>query len=214
MGGKTGVDLECGKNQAGCFYQPALVIHDTDTLRTLPNLEYRNGCAEIIKYGMIGSSDLLAALSAKPVSAQYEDVIAACVEMKRRLVEEDEFDKGHRMLLNFGHTVGHAVESCSNYTIPHGMAVSIGMEIITKAAAVLGFADESVSVTLHGLLERYDLPVRCGYPAEKLLEAAQNDKKTGGDVITIVVPKRAGECILKTINKPELMKWLLAGGVK
>ena len=214
VGGKTGVDLECGKNQVGCFCQPLIVIHDVDTLRTLPNLEYRNGCAEIIKYGMIGSRELMDAISARPVNEQYEDVIAVCVDMKRKLVEEDEFDRGSRMLLNFGHTVGHAIERCSNYTIPHGMAVSAGMDVITKAAAVLGFTDGSAYEALHGLLEQYSLPARCGYPAEKLLEAAQNDKKSGGDVITIVVPRSAGDCILKMINRPELMKWLLAGGVK
>ena len=214
VGGKTGINLNSGKNQAGSFCQPVLVIHDTDTLKTLPDTEYKHGCAEIVKYGMIGSAGLLAAAAKKPVREQYETVIAECVAMKRKLVEEDEFDRGPRMLLNFGHTVGHAVEKCSGYTIPHGMAVSVGMDIITKAAAVLGFTDCSTYETLHGLLKLYGLPTVCDHTAEELLEAVQSDKKSEDDTITIAVPKKAGECVLKVIHKTELMKWLLAGGVK
>lgn len=127
VGGKTAVNLDSGKNQVGCFYQPSLVLCDPDTLRTLPPEEYRNGCAEVIKYAVLRSAPFFDELRAQPVSAQVGHVIATCVGMKRDLVVADEFDRGSRQLLNLGHTFGHAVEACSGYTVPHGCGVAIGM---------------------------------------------------------------------------------------
>ena len=110
VGGKTAVNLASGKNQVGCFYQPSLVLCDPDTLRTLPPEEYRNGCAEVIKYAVLRSEPFFSELRTAPVSAQVEHVIATCVSMKRDLVAADEFDRGSRQLLNLGHSFGHAVE--------------------------------------------------------------------------------------------------------
>ena len=129
VGGKTAVNLTSGKNQVGCFYQPSLVLCDPDTLRTLPPEEYRNGCAEVIKYAVLRSEPFFSELRAVPVSAQVEHVIATCVGMKRDLVAADEFDRGSRQLLNLGHSFGHAVEKCSDYAVPHGCGVAIGMAI-------------------------------------------------------------------------------------
>ena len=117
VGGKTAVNLASGKNQVGCFYQPSLVLCDPDTLRTLPPEEYRNGCAEVIKYAVLRSEPFFSdALRAEPVSAQVEHVIATCVGMKRDLVAADEFDRGSRQLLNLGHSFGHAVEKMQRIT--------------------------------------------------------------------------------------------------
>ena len=111
VGGKTAVDLDSGKNQAGCFYQPSLVLCDPTLLASLPEAEYRAGCAEIIKTAVLFSPELFRSLRETPVREQFESVIAACVGMKRDVVENDEFDRGQRALLNLGHTIGHAVEA-------------------------------------------------------------------------------------------------------
>lgn len=148
---RTAVNLDSGKNQVGCFYQPSLVLCDPDTLRTLPPEEYRNGCAEVIKYAVLRSAPFFDELRAQPVSAQVGHVIATCVSMKRDLVAADEFDRGSRQLLNLGHTFGHAVEACSGYTVPHGCGVAIGMAIIARAAARRGICTDETCAQILAL---------------------------------------------------------------
>lgn len=213
VGGKTALDLGSGKNQIGVFCQPVRVICDTDTLTTLPVDEYRNGCAEVIKYAMLGSIDLYNDIRRIPIAEQYESVISACVDMKRDIVEKDEYDRGTRMLLNFGHTFGHAIEACSNYTVPHGKAVAAGMAVITKAAAVSGICDISVYDDLISLLEQYGLPTDTGYPAERMAQTVMSDKKRQGDRITVIMPEKTGRCLLHEISKDEIISLLRAGGL-
>ena len=189
VGGKTAVDLAGGKNQAGAFYQPRLVLCDTDCLATLTQEEYRCGCAEIIKYAMIGSPELFAEIARTPVSARYEEVIARCVAMKRDYVQADEFDTGVRMLLNFGHSFGHAAEACSCYSLPHGEAVAMGMAVMCRSAAAAGFCPEETAEALVKLLRAYGLPTELPYGAEVLAEAARADKKAAGDTTRLVVPE-------------------------
>lgn len=124
VGGKTAVDLPTGKNQAGSFYQPCIVICDPNTLETLPEEQYRCGCAEIIKYSMLGNAAFFEELYKTPVREQYEHVIEVCVQMKRDIVGADEYDLGRRRTLNLGHTFGHAVEQCSDFSLLHGEAVA------------------------------------------------------------------------------------------
>ena len=143
VGGKTAIDLPAGKNLAGAFYQPSLVLCDYDTLNTLPEDVFTDGCAEVIKYGVIWSEGLFERLKA-PIRPQLEMVIARCVEIKRDVVQQDEFDTGVRGLLNFGHTIGHAVEKCSDFAVSHGRAVAIGMALITKAAYLAGICEKPV----------------------------------------------------------------------
>lgn len=214
VGGKTGVDLDAGKNQVGVFYQPSHVLCDTDMLSTLPDIEYRNGCAEIIKYAMIGNKELFESIKKTKVSDQFERVISTCVSMKKDFVEKDEFDTGERMLLNFGHTVGHAVETCSGYEIPHGQAVAIGMAVITKAAVNLGYCEKEVYDGLVDLLKQYGLPTETSFSVGALSEAMKNDKKGKGDSITFVVPEIIGRCRLEKVSKDRISEWLEAGGVK
>ena len=213
VGGKTGVDLENGKNQVGAFCQPISVLCDVSLLDSLPKQEYENGCAEIIKYAMIADRELFDSIKLKPVIGQYEEVIGKCVSIKRDFVEEDEYDTGLRMMLNFGHTFGHAVEKSSGYTVPHGRAVAIGMALITKASVEKGLCDESVYEQLIKLLEQYNLPVKTCYNAEELEEVIMTDKKGSGDKLTLVVPTAIGHCELKKISKNEVTDWLRAGGV-
>lgn len=214
VGGKTGIDLENSKNQVGAFYQPSLVICDTDTLSTLPEAEYGNGCAEVIKYAMIGSENLFESINATPVREQYEKVIFECVSMKRDYVEKDEFDLGLRMMLNFGHTIGHTVEARSHYEVPHGQGVAMGMVAITRAAKEFGLCGEDTLSKLIELINKYSLPTEIEYPAEELIGAAMTDKKSSGNTMKLVVPEKTGVCSLKKIEKTELMSWLKAGGIR
>lgn len=214
VGGKTGIDLENSKNQVGAFYQPLLVLCDTDTLKTLPETEYRNGCAEVIKYAMIGSRELFGSISETPVKNQYEQVIFQCVSMKSDFVEKDEFDLGLRMMLNFGHTIGHTVEARSHYAVPHGQGVAMGMAAITRAAYSFGLCDKNTLCSLIELIKKYGLPTEIDYPKEELLGAAMTDKKSSGDSLRLVVPEKIGTCSIKKIQKSELIEWLSAGGIR
>ena len=214
VGGKTGVDLAGGKNQAGAFWQPRLVLCDTDCLESLSPKEYRCGCAEIIKYAMIGSRSLFDELGKSPVKARYEDVIAACVDMKRRFVAEDEFDRGSRMLLNFGHSFGHAAEALSDYALPHGEAVAMGMAVITRASEAAGICPAGTAEELIALLRAYNLPTEMPYSADALAEAAGSDKKAEGDRLRLVLPEAVGRCRIEAVPASDALAWLRRGGVK
>lgn len=209
VGGKTAVDLKGGKNLAGAFYQPSLVLIDTDTLATLPDSVFSDGMAEVIKYAMINLPDFLKKLNS---DINTEDIIETCIKDKRDIVNIDEFDTGMRQLLNFGHTPAHAIEKLSEFTISHGTAVSIGMVIMTKAAINAGLCKEEAIETLIRLLKKYSLPTESVFSPEEISAVALSDKKRSGDSITLVVPVSAGECILKKIPVNELEAFL-AGGV-
>ena len=155
VGGKTAVDLPTGKNQAGSFYQPCIVLCDPDTLETLPEEQYRCGCAEIIKYSMLGNAAFFEELYKTPVREQYEHVIEVCVQMKRDIVGADEYDLGRRRTLNLGHTFGHAVEQCSEFSLLHGEAVAIGMATVTRAAVKRGICGEETLARLLDILKNF-----------------------------------------------------------
>ena len=138
VGGKTAIDLPAGKNLAGTFYQPWLVLCDPDCLDSLPDEIFRDGCAEVIKYAVLGNAPFFEELNCTPPHAQLEHIIETCVRMKRDIVAQDEFDRGQRQLLNLGHTFGHGIEACSGFAVSHGSAVAIGMAMIVRSAAQLG----------------------------------------------------------------------------
>ncbi len=191
VGGKTAIDLDEGKNLAGAFYQPELVICDYSMLSTLPEDVFRDGCAEVIKYGMIRDGELFSELE-KGIFTDREKVIGRCIEIKRDVVNEDEHDLGIRQILNFGHTFGHSVEKCSGYSISHGRAVAIGMAIITRAAVKKGLCKERVLERLLGILDLYGLPSECTYSADELFEVSLSDKKRSGSTINLVIPRDTG----------------------
>lgn len=199
VGGKTAVNLTAGKNLMGAFYQPELVLCDTDTLSTLPEDEFANGMAEVIKYGVIFDKDLFDKVQSGDVKSDIESIIARCVELKRDVVAKDEFDKGDRQLLNFGHTMAHSIEKCSNFEISHGRAVAIGMVIAAKASNALGWSDEDCTDTIITANKNNNLPVECGFSANELADAALSDKKRTGGTINFVVPEVMGKCVLKKI---------------
>lgn len=210
VGGKTGVDLNAGKNLAGAFHQPSLVLCDDTTLDTLSPAIFADGCAEVIKYGMINDRAFFERLK-DGIREQIEDVIAACVLNKSRIVESDEFDRGTRQLLNLGHTVGHAIEACSHFEISHGSAVAIGMVIVTRAAVSMGLCPEGDLAELIALLKQEGLPVSCDYTAEALTAVASADKKRTGDALTIVVPYGIGDTRLMKIPMTDLHDFILKG---
>ena len=211
VGGKTAIDLTNGKNLAGAFYQPQAVLCDLDTLDTLPAEVCADGCAEVIKYGMIGDPALLARLETVDFRADPEELVARCVAQKRDLVEQDEFDTGARQLLNLGHTLGHGVEACSGYTVSHGRAVAIGMTLVTRAAVAFGRCPAEVLPRLRRLLERYGLPDATAYSAQALYEKTLSDKKRSGDTISLVVPIAWGASQLVRIPVSELPAWIERG---
>ncbi len=199
VGGKTGVDLRAGKNLAGAFYQPDTVLIDFSVLETLPEEKMADGWAEIIKYGMICDGTLLDKLRDKE-AASLAEIISRCVEIKRDIVGGDEREGGIRKLLNFGHTIGHAIEKCSNYTVSHGRAVAIGMAVITRAAVNLGLCGSNCLDVLTELLAKYRLPDKTDINENELFNAMLSDKKRSSEGITLVIPESIGNCVLKNVS--------------
>lgn len=210
VGGKTAIDLKAGKNLAGAFYQPSLVLCDYKTLESLSQEVFGDGCAEIIKYGMITDAGLLDMLK-KPLRPQLEEIIARCVSIKRDIVMLDERDTGSRRLLNFGHTIGHALESISGYRISHGNAVSAGMVIITKACVKKGLCGKNVLDKLTGLVEAFGLAAQTDFEADAIYNAALADKKRSGDYVYLIVPETPGRCVVKETPLYELRELIELG---
>ena len=198
IGGKTAINLAAGKNLAGAFYQPCAVVCDVSLLSSLKMKVFCEGCAEVIKTSMIGDRALFESLNISILS-HLEDVVARCVEIKRDIVSQDEFETGVRKLLNFGHTVGHAIELLSGYTTPHGDAVAAGMAIATRAAVRMDICEEDCLFDLLNMLKRHSLPVNTDFEAESLAEACLSDKKRAGQSLTMVFPERIGKCVLQEI---------------
>ncbi|NCB42033.1 MAG: 3-dehydroquinate synthase [Clostridia bacterium] len=209
VGGKTGVNLSKGKNLAGAFWQPEAVFCDTDTLKTMPKAHYADGLAEAVKCAMIGDPALFDMLRSK--SYDIEEVIARCVSLKAEIVGKDEKEGGIRALLNFGHTVAHAVEKSSNYSLSHGSAVSIGMVVITRASEKNGIAEKGLTKTLAATLEALCLPTVLQYEKEKILHGVFSDKKRRGNEITLVVPERIGRCSLKLMKVDDALNFITSG---
>jgi 3-dehydroquinate synthase len=215
VGGKTGVDLPAGKNLAGVFYQPRLVLCDAETLRTLPAHVFGDGCAEVIKYGILWDEDLFEHLRARGTDFDREYVIPRCIELKRDVVVEDEFDRGSRRLLNLGHTLAHAVEKLSDYRISHGHAVAMGIAAITRAAAVQGCCSRECAGRIEEILLRFSLPVRpedsgVHIGINDVYESVLADKKRRGGRISLIIPREIGDCEIRTMSLEEMKVFLEA----
>lgn len=213
VGGKTAVNLTAGKNLAGAFKQPLGVLCDCDTFRTLPHDTFLNGTAEAIKSGMLADEALVALFEAEGGldDAALPDAVAQCVKIKGSVVAEDEFDTGRRQLLNFGHTIGHAIERCSRFAVEHGHAVAIGMAIISRAAARMGLCSPSVADRLCKALEKNGLPTTTEFSAVELAAAALHDKKRSGNTVTLVLPVTVGECRLEAVDIARLSEFIRMG---
>ncbi len=201
VGGKTGVDLETGKNLVGAFWQPIVVLIDPKTLDTLPEKFYTDGLGEVVKYGCIRSKTLFERLEKENAKDFIRDIIFECVSIKRDVVEKDECDKGERAILNFGHTFGHALEKLNNYKfITHGEAVSAGAAIITRISEEKGLTEKGTAKRLELLLEKYGLPCNSDFSLSDIVKATRGDKKSTGNGINFILLKSVGECYIKKLN--------------
>ena len=213
VGGKVAIDLSGGKNLVGAFYQPRAVFIDPDLLKTLPVRFLHDGLAEVIKYGCIMDRALFMALekiqSDAELLAQSDDIIETCCNIKARIVEHDEFDTGERMLLNFGHTLGHAVEKTFRFDrYSHGEGVGIGMVLLTRRSEKLGLTDGGTADRIAALLQKFRLPIVADMRQEDFLEAIALDKKKRGSHLTLILLKRIGESFLQKVEFGKLTQYL------
>ena len=211
VGGKTAIDLDAGKNLAGAFWQPSLVLCDTDTLHTLPDEIFRDGCAEVIKYAILYDPNLFDELMADGLTFDQESVITRCVEWKRKVVMEDEFDTGSRMKLNLGHTFGHGVEARSNFTISHGQGVSIGLAMAARASVKYNLCSDSCCKKILEILNHFHLPTDTIFSADELYDCTLSDKKRIGDTIRLIIPREIGNCEILPTPIEKLKSFIEAG---
>ena len=213
VGGKVAVDLAAGKNLAGAFYQPKAVFIDTDLLATLSTRFLHDGLAEAIKYGCIKDAALFDKIAGfandAALLANIDDIVAICCAIKARIVEQDEFDTGLRMLLNFGHTLGHAVEQHFGYSgFTHGEGVAIGMYQLTKRTEELGLTPTGSAERIKSMLQKYNLPIDAGVAKSELLDTMARDKKKNGNSITIIILRAIGEGDLLKLNWQQVPEYL------
>jgi 3-dehydroquinate synthase len=219
VGGKTGVNLKAGKNLVGAFYQPRLVLCDLETLKTLPEREFRAGLAEVIKYGIIFDPKLFAQLESdlpkilKRDSKVLSQVIARCCEIKAEVVSQDETENGLRAILNFGHTIGHAIENSSGYgKFLHGEAISIGQVAAAKISErILGLPKRDAE-RIENLFKRAGLPTQIQLNSaqrKKLFAAMKLDKKVSSGEIKFVLAERIGKVIWAQTVSPDLIENVL-----
>lgn len=204
VGGKTGVDLPAGKNLVGAFHQPRAVVADVSFLETLPARELAAGLAEVVKAGLIADAPLLARLERHQGPLEGDalvDVIAAAVRVKAEVVTEDEREAGRRAILNFGHTIGHALESESAYALLHGEAVSLGMVAALALGVARGITDKALLPRTTALLARLGLPVDvAGRINPAVLARIEVDKKRRSNGVRFVFVTRAGEAVVQEVS--------------
>jgi 3-dehydroquinate synthase len=213
IGGKVGINLKEGKNLMGSFYQPEAVITDTELLTTLDEKYIADGMGEVIKYACIKDEGLFKLLedgNHTISSPMADDIIEKCCTIKAELVRVDEKDNGTRMLLNFGHTFGHAIEKYYDYSrYSHGEAVALGMVHITSRAEAMGLTQEGTLDNMIKLLKRYNLPYTLSeMDKSRIREYVLKDKKTRGDSINMILLKKIGEAYIHNIKKDEIDIWL------
>lgn len=204
VGGKTAIDLKAGKNMAGAFYQPKLVLCDTNTLLTLPKEIFADGIAETLKYGVIGNEELFEKVESLDFLQDLEETIEICVSMKRDIVMRDEYDNGERQLLNLGHTLGHSIEKLSEFKISHGHAVAIGLYLIATAAEERGIAQKGLAQRIDRALVKNGLPTKTEFSSEQIAKGALVDKKRRGETISFVFPEKIGRCHLVKVPVNEV----------
>lgn len=194
VGGKVAIDLPEGKNLVGAFYHPELVIIDPNVLTTLSDSTFNDGMAEVIKYGCIHDEQFFSRLKGyanrEEVMAEIEEVIAICCTIKKDLVQADEKDTADRMLLNFGHTLGHAIEAYYHYeTYTHGQAISIGMVAINQLTEAAGISEEGSTDKIKAILDQYQLPTELAVASDyqEILPLIKNDKKNIQNALQVVV---------------------------
>ena len=208
VGGKTGVDMPEGKNLVGAFYQPRLVLIDPSVLTTLPDQTFADGMAEVVKYGYISNRDILDMVSAPDYKQNIESIICECVKIKRDVVTIDEHDTGLRMILNFGHTIGHAAEKLGNYVdLTHGQAVAVGMVAAMRLSAFLG--NEDLTGRLIEILKHIGLPTELKYDREDIYRSLLSDKKKFGATVNFILVREPGRAEITPIDAEKLHEYVL-----
>lgn len=215
VGGKVAIDLPAGKNLAGAFWQPSLVVIDPDCLLTLPDREFSSGMAEVIKYGLIKDKSLFnnvkAHASREKMMSVIEDTIFACCSIKADIVQRDERDTGERRLLNYGHTIGHAIELHYNYlTYNHGEAVAAGMLMANEIGESMGITPEEISRELKKVLSSFSLPTDIRISEKSLRSAVSLDKKGEGDFISLILLSEIGKAEAVSTERETLFKMPLS----
>lgn len=218
LGGKVAVNHAQLKNKIGAFYQPRLVISDISTLRTLPPKELTNGLAEVIKYAVIGDNGLFTYLETNLDNIKslddrlLEEVVSRSAQIKAEIVEKDEKDLGLRNILNYGHTIGHAIESASDFTVEHGRAVAIGMLAAARISTKLGTFDKNELIRLKSLIQRAGLPTELpDLELEELIQAIKHDKKILRGKLRFVLPQAIGSVFTTDEVSPSLIEQILVG---
>ncbi|MDI9591328.1 MAG: 3-dehydroquinate synthase [Acidobacteriota bacterium] len=217
VGGKTAVDLACGKNLVGCYFQPSAVVADVDCLGTLSHELLTDSCGEVIKHGVLADERLFSRMASRPLNAggygraELARIVARNVEIKRDVVSADETERGLRQTLNLGHTIGHAIEAASGFALGHGASVAAGLCCIARAAAAKGWCDEGVSRTIEDAVSAFGLPVDTDIDHATLLRYATHDKKRRGGTLNVIVPLRIGRVEVRTIAVAELGELIALG---
>ncbi len=206
-GGETGLNLMSGKNLVGAFWQPSLVLCDYKYFESLSEQRLKDGAAEAMKFAAISESSLADHILAE----DYEYVMERCISIKKSLIEADERCYGLRQILGFGHTIGHAVEKLSSYSLPHGHAVAIGMVAESKAAFRTGLTGTDISGELSEIFNRLGFETGCRYSPDEIYALALMDKKIYGDKISVIVPERFGKCSLHKISISSLKEYIREG---
>ncbi|MCP4422634.1 MAG: 3-dehydroquinate synthase [Chloroflexi bacterium] len=202
VGGKTGVDLPQGKNLVGAFKQPTAVLADISTLKTLPREEFAAGMAEVIKHGLIGNVDLFGKLETEnwrltqhsPIS-NLQSLVSTAIEVKRKIVQEDPFEQGHRATLNLGHTFGHAIEQVSGYRVRHGEGVAMGLVAAANLSARLGYCNPALQSRIEAVLQAHSLPscISTEFEPEAIYKAMFRDKKKAAGKLRFILLREVGD---------------------
>lgn len=207
VGGKTGIDLPYGKNLVGAFHQPRAVISDPELLKTLPEKYFIDGLGEVVKYGCIWDKDLFLELETGKALKNLEETICKCLECKRQLVEEDTGDKGRRMILNFGHTLGHALEKLHGFRdLSHGRAVAIGMVMATRISESMNMTKKGTADRIEALLKDLGLPTEDkDFSLEQIIDATALDKKSTGKNLNMIFLSEIGEAYIHSTERNYLV---------
>ena len=209
VGGKTAVDLPAGKNLVGAFWQPSLVVADVSTLSTVPPELFRDSCGEVVKHAVLADAALLDDLTERPLTDDADEgrlaaTVARNVEIKRDVVSADERERGLRQTLNLGHTIGHAIEAASDFSLGHGSCVAAGLCVMTRAAAARGWCSAETAARVERCVAAHGLPTGTDLPADVLMRYVAHDKKRHGDGVNIVVPREVGRCEVRRASLDEL----------
>lgn len=212
VGGKTAVDLSAGKNLVGAFFQPDVVVADVDCLSTISHDLLTDSCGEVIKHGVLADPELFCRLERSPINAPGYDeddlasVIARNVEIKRDVVDADEQERGLRQTLNLGHTIGHAIEAASGFSLGHGSCVAAGLCCISRAASAMGLMDSADARRIERCVAAYGLPTDIGIDHATLVEVARRDKKRHADSVNVILPRRIGEVEVRRVTMDEFAR--------